>query len=474
MAESRHDRIQTLVDQARHESVTADALDTALPRGSLPFGESTSRTILSYLYEGEQPHFVFRAKSNTPSIYGPSDRDPPERSLRNRVYHVVTDERWLMIAGHRDGNQTLELTLDDIEAANYDTEGLISRISNNRIVLRTADAYYDIPVANAYDEQDFNRLLSYLWHTADIESGGVSLDPDEAGYTIDGVDRHETDGQTVATLLDEVPPGAESEADRIIANTDDADELVRRLNELIEEHADRTESETLDDKVAAAESVDALRQEVRRPAEKRLDELAARKDARVDDLREVAQTVDPEVVGQYAVGAGRTAHYLSDDLPYKNLLALGAMVAGAGGGVYAETHPDSALADLDPVELANRATAAARRGENLDTVDGEALGALLGASAYLGESLAPAAYAQWITQADVDAIMLGVERGAEYAVGNRHRSRRGAMLVGGGLGLFAGYANVDDSDDALRETLDEETYKEYLHALAEEGVDLAD
>lgn len=475
---SRQERIRKFVKKSVNDSVDADTLDQSLPQGpSNPFADNSARrTLLSYLRDGEQPHFIFHAKSNVPATYGPTANEAPQRSVGNPIYHIVTIKRWLMIAGNRNGNQTLSVSLTDIDAANYKTDdGLLSPVSNNRIVLKTDDAYYDIPVANSYTDEDFNHLLQHLEQYHDVEAGGVPLDPEKAGFTIAGVSRHETDPDTVRTLLDEVPPGLSDEADQIVAETDDANELVKNLNELIDS-AEKTDSErTIDDKVADAESADELREDVKSSNEEIAERIAAQTDASITEARRIVKEADPQYVGKSAVGAARSVRPLAVAAPYSTLplLATGAL-GGAALGAYTDATPDSRLSGIDLWEMGNRAAAAAERGEKLDEVEGEALGALLGSSMYLGKKLGPEEYAQWFTQSDVNAIMLGIENGAKFATQRQSLGRRQGMAYGTGVGLLGGYA-VDGVDDAeFQSILDDDLYNDYLKELIGRGAGLSE
>ena len=487
MSETRHDRIRRMVDDAIHESVTADRLDTDIvtPRGTDLINRTksslNSKTLESYIPD-EQPHFIFLSQRETPNIYGPEAPTPPSRPKLHTIAHVVTDVRWLMIAGHDGSHQRLSLPLDEIEATNYDTESRLSAhipagLTNNRIILKTDGSYYGIPVSNQYSEQDFIDLCGYLREVVGASPRSAPLDPDATGYTVGGQGRYEADRATLTTILDDVPEAARDEANELIRSVDDADALIRELTALVDEYEDDAGEKSLDELVASADDLDELRDELRTPVERQLEEMKATTDAGVDELKRMLRDTDPEEASQWALSAGPVAkplmRYGKPGILASALLVLGSGIIGA----YANTHEQTALDDIDPVALVRHADALAGVGEDLEEIDGELVGALLGASTYLGRTLAPEEYAHWITKADPEAILLGAERGAEYAHGQQiiggHRS---GALYGAGIGLAASYATHSRShtaaDDAFQDVVDSDLYKDHLKELAARDLDI--
>lgn len=477
MSTSRQARIQRLVENANHPSVTADALEEKTPR-RLPnpiTGRGKQRNILSYLRDEEQPHYLLTAEKEVPEIYGPVAKPELHRSRGNKVYHLVTDRRWLVIVGNSEGNQTFEIGFGEMKATNYETDGsrLPSKLTNNRIVIETGDYQIDIPISRQFKGKDLIQLTKYLHRTAGATWKAASLNPDRAGYTYQGAERHETDPRTLEALLHEIPNSATEEADEIIATTDDADELVRKLNELIEKHQSEREEKSINDHVTDATSVEDLQERVRSPEEDRFQNAVATAEGTIEDAKRTVKESDPQRVARDALLVSQAARPIAVAAgPSTAGLMLAAAIVGGSVSAYRSTHEDSLLADLNPAELARHAEAMANAGSELEEIDGKAVGAILGASTYLSRTFAPEEYAHWVLQADPKAIMLGAEKGAQFAM-ERQFSRRHGTLLGAGAGLFAGYAvETSDEEQAMHDLLEEDIYEEYLEELVNRGLDL--
>lgn len=475
MVDIGDDRLHRLVHDAVHDSVRPDILTET--KANLGSPRLSDRPLITYLRADEQPHFIFHAKKQTPDWFGKgAPNDDLSRSRGHLVLHMITDQRWVMVAGNRKGDERQTIPLERISAVDYSTEGAIShslaeRISNNTVVLDTGDAFFEIPIARDFDASDLERLCTYLSETVNATVRGVPLDPDEAGYTINGHDNYEPDRDTVARLLDDIPAELQADADECIRDAEDTQTLVTQLNELLAEH-EREEEESLEDVVAEADSADELRESLKTPREQRLDAVRERTERGVTEAKRVAREADPEEVGRWALGTGKTVAPVVSLASGSSLPLMGlSLLAGGAVGAYQSSQGSSVLDDIDPLELAGHATAMAHRGQDLETIDGEAVGAILGATAYFGKTLPPEEYAKWVTEADFDAIMKGAELGAARAQENGQSGRQGA-LAGAGLGLGYGYANSGDQspEEAMREALDEEQYKEYLEELATRGL----
>jgi hypothetical protein len=73
---------------------------------------------------------------------------------------------------------------------------------------------------------------------------------------------------------------------------------------------------------------------------------------------------------------------------------MSSLAAGGAAGVYQSAWEDTALDEVDPQELALRAQAMAEEGRELKNVNSAVVGTLLGASQYLGQTMAPDEYAE--------------------------------------------------------------------------------
>ncbi|APX96809.1 hypothetical protein [Natronorubrum daqingense] len=382
--------------------------------------------------------------------------------------HLVTDLRWIMVAGNRDGDQRQELILYDIKATNYETgDSFTSKLSKNVFALETDGAHYAVPLSNDYDESDLEELSLYLRDNYGASRGGVAVDSDEAGYTIAGNDAIKYDASDVRTRIDRLPDSALDEADELIAQTDDLEELIPRLDELIEENEKSNRS--LNDRVSEASSVEELRRGIETPAERAQRHAKERAERGLEQARETFNQADPEEVGKWGVNVGRSAAPLAKVAPGSTPLWIAAyLMLGGVAGTHASGAKNSPLADVDPEALAAHATALADAGKGLENIDGEAAGALLGAFSYLGHQLTPDEYAKWIVAANPEAILAGAEAGASFAVSDDvSGTRRQGAVAGAGLGILGSYANIDDNSDALQAIVDADLYEEYLEELSD-------
>ncbi|MFC7214296.1 hypothetical protein ACFQO4_09425 [Saliphagus sp. GCM10025334] len=454
------ERAQILARQAKHESVTAERLTenkVGIQRYRLH-----DDPLYRLLRGDEQPHFLFHSNRHTPSFNGPSAPKEIQRSRRFRVLHLITDSRWLMVAGNRHGDQKHEIVLDEIKATNYETgNSLRSSFSRNLFALETESAHYTIPVSNDYGVVALEQLTYYLQETHGAIAGAVAINSDDAGYTIAGNDSIEYSKADVRARLDRVPDAAMDEANELLAKTNDPEILVPQLNSLIER--EEQSSRSLDEMVSEASSVEELRRELETPAERAQRRTKERAEQKYEQARETFKQSDPEEVGRWGASVGQAALPLAMVAPGSTPLWLAAyFVLGGAAGVHASGSQASPLADVDPEALAAHMTALAQAGKGLENVDGEVAGTLLGAFTHLGSQLAPEEYAKWITAADPEAILAGAEAGAEFAMSDDVTgSRRQGAVAGAGLGVLGSYTTNGDSD-AFREILDADIYDDYL------------
>jgi hypothetical protein len=177
-------------------------------------------------------------------------------------------------------------------------------------------------------------------------------------------------------------------------------------------------------------------------------------------------------VGAWGLDIGKAALPLARVAPGSTPLWLAASIlAGGAAGAHASGVDASPLSEVDSKALSEHVIAMADAGKDLDSVDGEVAGSLLGAFTYLGGRLAPEEFVKWIEAADPEAILAGANAGEAYA------SREGVegtgidgALAGGMLGLSGSYAGLElemsEADSDRRESL-EADIASYLEALAE-------
>lgn len=457
MSKTEGEEFRKKIRNARHESVTSDLLGKEA--GGVVDARLNDGALIVHLRSHEQPHFIFRGRKKTPDVYGSFSPSEFSRSRRYKVFHVVTDDRWLCVVGNKNGDQTLSIPLEDIEEANYrEVEGLkpdiASRFTKWEIALETELGFVQIPVVGDLDQDDLDELGDYLASEAGATIGELPVDSDEAGYTIDGIETYEPSEKTIANLLDEVPPPAQDEADRIVEDADNAADLVRDLKSLIDEYED--ENHSINDIVADSRDADELRTQVA----SRSDKVRTRAERGLEEVQTTIRESDPEEVSAFAM---QTASAAAPAIKYSsrtNLALFGTVLAASAIGARRSSDQPSIFDDIDPQQLAATAGAMATRGSEIheDEVQGEAVGAILGLSTHVARSMAPEEYADWITKADPEAIMQGAEKAAQLSASHGDgTSTRADRLAGGSLGLLYGYADhVETTDSDLLEAVDEE------------------
>jgi hypothetical protein len=455
MSNAEGEEFRKKIRRAGHESVTSDLLGKET--GGVMDARLNDGALIAHLRSDEQPHFIFRGRKKTPEVYGSISPRELSRSRRYKVFHVVTDERWLCVVGNSEGDQTLSIPLETIKEANYrEVDGikpdLASRFSKWEIALETELGFVQIPIVDDIDQDDLYALGEYLASEADVLVGDLPVDSDEAGYTIDGIETYEPSEKTIANLLDKVPPAGRDEADDIVSEADDAADLVRDLKSLIDEYED--ESHSINDMVAGAQSADDLRTQVA----SRSDKVRTQAERGLEEVQTTIKESDPEEVSEFAVQTAGAAAPIITYASRTNLALFGTLLAASAVGARRSSDQPSIFDEIDPQQLAATAGAMATRGGEIHEEEegqGKAVGAVLGMSSEMAKSMAPEEYAKWVTQADPEAIMQGAEKAAQMNAQNDRGNTATTRLVGGSLGLLYGYTDqAEMSDTELLESGD--------------------
>jgi hypothetical protein len=446
MSNGEGEEFRKKIRDARHESVTPDLLGKGT--GGVMDARLNDGALILHLRSDEQPHFIFRGRKKTPEVYGSISPSELSRSRRHKVFHVVTDERWLCVVGNSEGDQRLSIPLETIEEANYKKADSIkpdiaSRFSRWEVAIETELGFVQIPIIDDINEEDFHALSEYLGFEANVTIGEIPVDSDEAGYTIDGVETYEPSERTIADLLDKVPPAARDEADEIVREADDAADLVRDLKSLIDEYED--ENQSINDVVAGAQGADDLRRQV---ASKR-DKVRTQAEKSFEEVQTTIKESDPEEVSKFAVQTANAAAPVIRYASRTNLALLGTLLTAGAVGARKSSDQPSIFDELDSHQLAATANAMATRGGEIheEEAKGKAVGAILGMSSQMAKLMAPGEYAKWVTQADPEAIMQGAEKAAKLNMQNGRANTATTRLAGGSLGLLYGYTGQGEMND---------------------------
>lgn len=469
MIDPEIERIQKLTENARHDSVTPERLiETNLGVGRRRLQDAP---VYRRLREGEQPEFLFHTKRTPPVFNGPAAPKPIERSRRYQVVHLITDSRWLMMAGNTNGDQEHEIPLAAIKATAFDTEGpLTGRLSNNTFAFEIPGAHYQVPIANDFDYDDLTDLSMYLRDEFGAIRRGTDVSSDAAGFTIAGKDGIQYDAKDVRSRIDRLPDSVHDEGNKLLAETDSAEELIFRLDALLEEHGEETQ--TLDDLVRDASSIEELRQEIETPSERTTRQARDLASNHLADARLALDQADPADIGNWGLNVGQASVPLAIAAPGSTPLWIAAMLAlGGAAGVHASGLENSPLRNIEPSELSSHVVAMADAGCDLDEINGEVAGALLGAFTYLGGRMAPKEFVKWIDAANPEAILVGANAGAAYG---KRDDVDGTSLQGGvagaGLGLLGSYVDADEEIPDNEDSLDAEELREYFKQLSMRGV----
>lgn len=296
------------------------------------------------------------------------------------------------------------------------------------------------------------------------------MSSEAAGFTVAGKDSIEYDAKDVRSRIDRLPDSAHDEANQLLEQSDSVEELIPRLDTLLEEVDEETQ--TLDDLVRDTSSIEELRREIETPSERATRQARKLANRHLEEARLALDRADPGDVGNWGLNVGRASVPLVVAAPGSTPLWIAAtLVLGGAAGAHASGVENSPLGDVDPSELSSHVIAMADAGHDLDEIDGDVAGTLLGAFTYLGGRMAPEEFVKWIDAANPEAILAGANAGAAYG---KRDDVGGTSLQGGiagaGLGLLGGYVGADEGIPQDEDSPDAEEIRRYLERLAETGV----
>lgn len=257
---------------------------------------------------------------------------------------------------------------------------------------------------------------------------------------------------------------------------DHADDAETALLDIAQLFSDRDEETVFDQAVDEAGSLDELLQtltsspDVDVPSGLSNDTAASDveltlQQSSLSNLREqaayTARNADPAVVGLYAIGAGVGFGTYAISAPFSTALGLGMLATGGAlTGAYASAYPDSAVAQIDPIELAISARSRGRLWKRSAAPGGAGTGALIGAIDYTAGKAVPPQYAHWYANTDLDTIMQGAALGARTAENSPNFDGiYSAAILGGGFGLAYGYVDQGGKLGDLEKLLDDDLYE---------------
>lgn len=124
--------------------------------------KSQKKPLISRLQQEEKPLFIYYTRMKSPAIEG-NEFDPIKN--QNGITHLITNQRWLAIAGQKDGEESLEIPLEEIDSVSYKTG-----IRKHKVVFGVSDSKVTLPLGNLQTGEDVEQFLMYLTSAFDIEN----------------------------------------------------------------------------------------------------------------------------------------------------------------------------------------------------------------------------------------------------------------------------------------------------------------
>ncbi len=258
--------------------------------------------------------------------------------------------------------------------------------------------------------------------------------------------------------LKEIAEDQNIDADRLVENADSFREFFDTFYHVLPDEYS-TEAATEDDDSALSTLTRGL------------SGVQEKVDNAFDGVRNTAKNADSRQAAIWGIGVGLafTGTGIPAAATYSTAsLVSGSVLGGAAVGAYSSANEDTIFDDIDPMELAESAFFGAQRGKAVKGQAGQQIGAVLGMSSYMAETLSPEEYQHWIEEAEPDRIIEGAVLGARTAGPDESGTHR--ALAGGGLGLLYGYLDTEDRQ-SFEELVDEDLYAEYVERVENKAAD---
>lgn len=148
--------VKKLTKNAKGDTVTKKNLTRSL---------TGDQTILSYLHDGEQPHFILQNHSKGLIYNERGQKETVKPSNSSRAFTIFTDQRVLFLTGTENGTDQRRVKYDDIESIET-SSGILKR----RIDLKTLYANYRFYVSKTADSEEFKESVTFLRRQAGLET----------------------------------------------------------------------------------------------------------------------------------------------------------------------------------------------------------------------------------------------------------------------------------------------------------------
>jgi hypothetical protein len=405
---------------ATHNSVTFEALRVEHDKYDRPLG--------GYLFASEQPEAIC-------DLYWAEVSDDADYSSRlspgffKDGHLIITDERVIAVTPRKGDSQVFAIRMADI----VDSEGA-SKWLGGSLMIPLADGF-----TVQYELDAGEELLEEL--TSVVESLERQHDSAEsrAAKFIQAIDDEVTTASDAEAVLRNVADlFAErdelTQFDHAVANADSLDDLLVSIasSEVIHNPNDDSVPDKKGGEVPAAE------------------EQASKVPLRVR-ANETIKNAEPQEVATYTLGATLGLGLYAISAPFSTTAGLAALAAGGTAtGLYASANPESLVAQINPLALAMNMNQRGHAVQQSSMAGSANLGRALGAIEYLGNQNYDTAYAKWLAEADIDAVMRAAEMAQRHAENNPKLGTAREASILGAIGGFAhSYTDHDGDVDSL-------------------------
>jgi hypothetical protein len=265
--------------------------------------------------------------------------------------------------------------------------------------------------------------------------------------------------------------------DGIVSNSEEASECFQELAELFDDHDGVTrydqviaESDSLDEAVGAFYAEQQDQTSTVHPHHSDLLPTQSVQQSSIGKLRSIVKEADSKDVGLWAAAALVLGGQYAIAASISTTVGVGALLLGGSSvGVYSSSHPESKLAQIDPLQTALNLRAGGVAHKQSSLRGGYGAGVAITALEQIEtENISPE-YADWVTQIDIDTVLQDARLASKAA---RHSPQshddRAVRLLGGAAGVARSYVNSGEGSD-LEELLDEDLYEETVDTLRDDS-----
>jgi len=417
-----------LADNAQHKSVSFDSLRSN--------HESYERPLGTYLREGEQPERIEDIKKC--EISGIDDNSwKISAGILDSGHLILTDQRLVAVFPQEDAPQVISVKLADIVEVKSSSGWRSEKLSLVEIEGYEYDLTLDV---NEETLDEITKLTRDLHHAADSEESSAARFISRIDETIDEAEDAESALRSIADLFEQREE--DTQFDQAVAEASTSQELIAQMA------GAATAGGPPPTSAQAEETSMGPTDGVSSPTIR-------------ERIATTARNADPKNVGRYSIGAAVGLSTAAVSAPISTPIGIAALLAGGGAaGVYADSNPDSFVAQIDPIELAMGVKSRGSQVKSAPGPGGHGTGAVLSIAEHVGEINQDAETAKWLSQLDIDKVIEGQRTAARYS--EEFDSDFQASLLGGAAGAAYGYADLDDEfDDVVDQDIVDEITDEH-------------